>query len=112
MLIDNFDEKYTYELDLEFKKPSCKSPSSPSVPENLNGSVIKYTLTRSSVDFTFPEFISGPDCCEVSYHYQVDDRKGWLVVKNWDSLRRTFTFEYSQDLEPLNNDALQDSQEF
>ena len=77
------------------------------MPENLNGSVITYTLTRSSEDFVFPEFLPGPDCCEVSYTYEVNDRKGWLAVKNWDSSKRTFSFEYlKDDPVPLNNDTL------
>ena len=85
-LFDNFDNEYNYDLDLEFTQTSCDSPNSPLVPENLDGSVITYTLTRSSVDYKFPEFIAGPNCCEVSYDYQVNYRKGWLVVKSLDSL--------------------------
>ena len=79
------------------------------MPETLNGSVVEYTLTRPSVSYTFPEFFPGPNCCEVSYTYQVNDRKGWLVVKNWDSLKRTFTFEYN---ETLNYNTHQDSQDY
>ena len=85
-LVDNFGDEYIHDLDLNFTKPSCDSPSSPSVPENLNGAVIPYTLTRSSQDFTFPEFITGPDCCEIKYDYQVTDEKGEQIVQNWDSM--------------------------
>ena len=112
-LLDNFDDQYNYDLDLEFTWPSCDSPRSPLVPENLDGSVITYTLTRSSEDFIFPEFIAGPGCCEINYDYQVIDEKGEQIVKNLDSFNRTITFEYlKDDLVLLNNDVFKDSQDY
>ena len=85
-MVDTFGDEYIHDLELQFTYPSCDSPSSPSVPENLDGSVITYTLTRSSVDYKFPEFIAGPNCCEVSYDYQVIGEKGEQIVQNWDSM--------------------------
>ena len=84
-LIDNFGDEYIHDLDLEFTNPSCESPSRPSAPENLNGSLVTYTLTRSSVEYTFPEFIAGPTCCEINYEYRFLDEKGEQIVQNWDS---------------------------
>ena len=83
------------------------------MPDHLDGSVVMYTLTESSRQFTFAEFIAGPDCCKINYDYKVVGEKGKQIVQNWNSINRTFTFEYMKDdLLPLNDDVFQESQDY
>ena len=66
------------------------------MPDTLNNLVIPYTLTKE-LDYTIPAFTSGSLCCVIDYFYMVNNRLGWMLIKEWNSKSRTFTFK-SNDL--------------
>ena len=102
-LIDNNDNEYIYDLQLNIKNGLCEKPDALTVPEELNNRVFSYMILTGAKEFTFPEFTSESTCCVVSYSYTVNSRIGWSVIKEWDSQNRSFTFEYN-DKEPLYSD--------
>ena len=59
----------------------------------------EYTLTGTSVDYTFDVFLVDPPICDITYTYSLAEATGEPVVSVSDS--RTFTFEYITDLDPL-----------
>ena len=61
----------------------------------------EYTLTGTSVDYTFDAFTVVPNFCEITYTYSFAEATGEPVVSVFDSDTRTFTFEYTPDLDPL-----------
>ena len=48
----------------------------------------------------------------MKYDFFSSFTEGEELVKNWNELERTFTFEYDEDLETFNNNSLQDYQDY
>ena len=108
----DYPDKYL-ELDEPFNVrilDPCQSPRSLTAPDMLlNDLVFEYTMMTPSDELTFTVFTPDPAWCDVQYSYQVNNRQGFAMVQNWDALDRTLTYEYSEDLSPLNNDAYLES---
>ena len=73
-------------------------------PTTFDPSVLvdqEYTLTSTSVDYSFDAFTVDPSVCDIIYTYSFAEATGDPVVSVFDSNSRTFTFEYILDLDPL-----------
>ena len=73
-------------------------------PTTFDPSVLvdqEYTLTGSSIDYIFDAFLVKPSACDITYTYSFAESTGDPVVSVFDSDSRTFTFEYTPDLDPL-----------
>ena len=73
-------------------------------PTTFDPSVLvdqEYTLTGTSVDYIFDVFLVDPPICDITYTYSLAEATGEPVVSVFDSDTRTFTFEYTPDLDPL-----------
>ena len=53
------------------------------------------------MDFLFDVFPVDPPICDITYTYSLAEATGEPVVSVFDSDSRTFTFEYTPDLDPL-----------
>ena len=71
-------------------------------------------MTSSSYDFIFPEFTLDPAWCDVDvqYTYEVNNRQGHAMVRNWDEQNRTFSFQYTKNFLPFSDDILLESVDF
>ena len=61
----------------------------------------EYTLTGTSVNYIFDAFSIVPPICDITYTYSFAEATGEPVVLVFESDSRTFTFEYTSDLDPL-----------
>ena len=78
--------------------PSCPTPITLD-PSDLVDQ--EYTLTSTSVPYTFDAYPVDPPICDITYTYNFAEATGAPVVSVFDSDSRTFTFEYDPDLNPL-----------
>ena len=92
----------------------CEAPRGLSMPAALlgNGYVQEYTIETPAVEFTIPEFTPMPNWCEVSYTYEAEKALASAMIESFDEMTRTFTFEYSGDNAPLNNDPVLESVDY
>lgn len=79
------------------------------MPENA---FVQISTLSDERTYSFPRFDTGQACCEVKYYFFSKFAGGEELVKNWNELERTFTFEYDEDLETFNNNSLQDYQDY
>ena len=56
-----------------------------------------YTITDTAVTYEVPNFVSELEWCEITYSYEVEDSSVSVAV-SFDAASKTFTFEYSEDL--------------
>ena len=72
--------------------------------EGIEDVVVEYTITLAPVQFSFGPFRQDPDWCIISYDFAVEKPRVEPVVTDFDQEERTFTFEYLDDIAPLNDD--------
>ena len=91
----------------------CERPVSLDSPSSLTTSFVQeYTISTAQVTFTFDPFISVPAWCDQFLVFEVENDQVLPVITDFSGETRTFSFEYSADLAPLNGDALLSSQDF
>ena len=90
----------------------CITPKSLVAPQGLSEQIKTYTIAGTGILYDIGKFIIEPSWCEVSYSYLIDDPLGQPVIADFDDIAPSFTFEYMQDLAPLEEDILQDSRDY